>query len=183
MTLQPENETKIAGKYLCGQVTGPIVAEIQRFRYQVWKAEGATLYDETSGMIADWHDEHALHWGVYDQDRLIAAARLCIHDRQSDVPDTSLFAAIDLPTPIASMNRLVVLREYRGMGLSSVLDGTRIGAAGRSGARVITAAAVTRRSRIDQLQKEGFTFLDGDPAPTPWSPTVQTRPCYRLLDA
>lgn len=183
MNLQTGNRTNIAGKYFCGQVTGPIVAEIQRFRYQIWKAEGAALYDETSGMIADWHDEHALHWGVFDEDRLIAAARLCIHDQQSDVPDNKLFSTIDLPSPIASMNRLVVLREYRGMGISSALDGTRIESARRSGARVIVVAAVTQSSRIDQLEKEGFTFLGGDPAPTQWSPTVQIRACYRLLDA
>lgn len=148
----------------------------------MWKAEGVTLYDEFAGAIADPHDEHALHWGVFDGGRLVGAARLCIHDQQSDVPDALLFAGITLPTPVASMNRLVVLREYRGFGIGRALDQNRVEAARSMGACAIVVGPVDRDRRPEQLQGMGFTLLPGPPVQTTWSSSVRARACYRLLD-
>jgi GNAT superfamily N-acetyltransferase len=166
----------------CRRVAGLIVSEIQRLRYRVWKAEDVTLYDETSGLIADPHDDHALHWGVFDGERLVGAARLCIHDRQSDVPDAPLFTNLALPVPVASMNRLVVLQEYRGFGIGRALDERRVEAARNMGACAIVVGPVDRDFRPAQLQGLGFTLLPGPPVPTLWSPGVRARACYRLLD-
>ena len=99
MECEVERETTLVSGFVCRRVDLPMVREIQRLRYRVWKAEGVTLYDEASGSIADPHDEHAIHWGVFDGDRLVGAARLCIHDRRADLPDAQLLSGLNLQSP------------------------------------------------------------------------------------
>jgi hypothetical protein len=41
--------------------------------------------------------------------------RLCLHNELSDAPDGEMFADRGLPSPIASMNRRVVLRSCRAV--------------------------------------------------------------------
>ena len=182
MILGVESESVLTDHIVCRRVDGAQIAEIQRLRYRVWKNEGVALYDEGSGVIADQHDNHAFHWGVFDDENLVGAARLCIHDRQSDVPDTQLFASLALPIPVASMNRLVVLREYRGFGIGRALDERRVETARNMGACAIVLAPVDRDFRLAQIQELGFTLLPGASVPTLWSPSVRARACYRLLD-
>ena len=97
MECEVERETILVSGFACRRVDLPLVREIQRLRYQVWKAEGVTLYDEESGTIADPHDKHAMHWGAFNGDRLVGAARLCIHDWRADLPDAHLLSGLNLP--------------------------------------------------------------------------------------
>ena len=77
-------------------------------------------------MMDDDHDEHACHWGVFDGNLLVAAARLCLHDEICEAPGGELFVNKGLRSPVASMNRLVVSRSHGGRGLASRLDEVRI---------------------------------------------------------
>lgn len=159
----------------CRLVEGPIIPAIQRLRYQVWKSEGVILYDEESRTIADPHDKHAMHWGAFDGDRLVGAARLCIHDCRSDLPDAHLLSGLKLLDPIASMNRLVVLRSHRGLGIGTSLDRLRIEAARQAGARSIAITVVDYDRRRSQLSRLGFTFDESTSGHAVWSPAVPVR--------
>jgi GNAT superfamily N-acetyltransferase len=160
------------------------VAEInaaQRLRYVVWQSEGAAIHHPEREIIADEHDDHATHWGVFDGDLLVGAARLCLHTELRDAPDGEMFANRGLPSPIASMNRLVVLRSHRGLGIGSQLDEVRIQKAKEWEARAIIITPSNIAARRQALEKRGFHFLDGVMGHPIWSPTVCMCACYLTL--
>jgi predicted GNAT family N-acyltransferase len=128
-------------------------------RYRVWAREAhlsAPVKDK--GLIYDEHDSHARHWAIFSQGvDMVAAARLCIHERQDDVPDGSGYSyhGFHLPTPIASINRLVVERSYRKLGIANHLDLLRIEVARQSGAACLMVAA--GGNRMKSLCDLGFS--------------------------
>ena len=160
------------------------LAEIQaaqRLRYTVWKSAGAVIHNPETEMIADYHDQHASHWGVFDGNLLVAAARLCLHTNLHDAPDEQMFAGADLPVPVASMNRLVVLETHRGLGIGGRLDRARIQKAIEWKARAVIIAPAYTLARRQSLEKLGFYFLEGVTGHAIWSPTVSICACYLIL--
>jgi hypothetical protein len=140
----------------------------QYLRFQVWDAEGALIRNPNLGLIADSHDEHALHWGAFHGSQMIGAARFCIHDVLVDAPDGALFCGIDLPVPVANLNRMVVLRSFRDKGVGGVLDHMRIVKASLLGAQAIIASPVQSSARQLALENRGFTFLSGVTSQISW---------------
>jgi GNAT superfamily N-acetyltransferase len=160
------------------------IAECQRLRYEVWSAEGVEMNESEAGTIADSHDDHAMHWGVFDGTRLVAAARLCFHETLVEAPDGQLFAGLEIPTPMASMNRLVVTKSHRGLGIAKELDQTRIQHGRTFGARaIIICPNVNSKRRIRSLEAQGFLFAFERLGHPSWSPTVAICPCYLRLDS
>ena len=109
----------------------------------------AGMYDE--------FDDTAMHWGIFDDENLVASARLSVHRNINELPDRFLFSDIwdkELPAPIASLNRLSVATAYRGLGLSGQLDRIRIQKARRIGCRCICGTAHGKRQQ--KLQEDGF---------------------------
>jgi hypothetical protein len=157
------------------------IQQAQRLRYQVWKDEGVELSSDGRTIIADEHDDHGLHWGVFDGIRLVAAARLCLHHQMQEVPDAQMFQRVRLPLPAASMNRLVVLNEYRGCGIGTMFDTLRIREAERLGARVVIVAPIDIEPRRCKLSNLGFIFLDGVTGYAVWSSSVRICACYKVL--
>jgi GNAT superfamily N-acetyltransferase len=160
------------------------VAEIhaaQRLRYTVWQFEGAVIHSLEPGMIADYHDEHATHWGSFDGDVLVGASRLCLHGKLHEAPDGEMFSGTDIQLPVASMNRLVVLRSYRGRGIGVQLDRVRIRKAQELGARTVIIAPINMDSRKQSLRQLGFHVLSDVTGHAKWSPTVEICACYLIL--
>lgn len=110
----------------------------------------AGMYDE--------FDDSAMHWAVFDEDHvLIASARMSVHRDTAELPDRYLFSDIwnlELPAPIASMNRLSVATAHRGNGIAAQMDALRIAKAKRIGCRCICGTAHGNRSR--KLLEDGF---------------------------
>lgn len=162
------------------------VAEIhaaQRLRYSVWQSEGAVIHSPKPGTIADYHDEHATHWGSFDGDVLVGAARLCIHNKLSEAPDGEMFASLPVPAPVASINRMIVLKSHRGLGIGTEFDERRIEKARELRARAIIATPVNASSRKLSLKVRGFQFPTGVPMGNPiYSPLMQICACYLILD-
>jgi GNAT superfamily N-acetyltransferase len=154
------------------------IAASQRLRYEVWSAEGVELSKPEAGTIADSHDDHAMHWGVSDGTRLVGAARLCLHETLAEAPDGDLFTGLNIPAPVASMNRLVVIKSHRGHGIGKQLDQVRIQQGKASGARTIIVAPVISPSRKRSLEAQGFSVHFERLGRAIWSPTVEICPCY-----
>lgn len=111
----------------------------------------------------DEHDEHASHWACFISRRLVGAARLCVHASLRVVPHARLFDEL-LPSegPYASINRLVVAPEARGLGVARHLDDVRL--AFIDGLRLTTVAFVWRASgpeRLGALIRRGFNPMSG----------------------
>jgi GNAT superfamily N-acetyltransferase len=157
------------------------VEAAQRLRYTVWRSEGVMIHHSERESIADHHDDHATHWGVFDGDQLVGAARLCLHDELDEAPDAELFVNADIPAPVASMNRLVVLKSYRGRGIGGLLDHVRIQKARELSARTVIIAPVNVDSRKKSLSGLGFHVLSKVTGHAKWSPTVEICFCYLVL--
>lgn len=88
----------------------------------------------------------------------MASARMCVHDVQADCPDADIFCGQQLPVPIGTINRLVVQRKWRKLGVASELDGCRIQAARDDRAKCLVVSTSGRR--LDALQTFGFRLTD-----------------------
>ena len=148
--------------------TGPIpvfdpstLERIFELREAVWRNE-PDLVDAhrlEASMLRDDHDAHGLHWIIKTEGSIVAAARICIHHDDRELPFQNGFHHLvaDLPGPIGSLNRLVVHPSMRRQGLSRVLTDVRVEAARSRGARSIIVEAVP--NRIRPLQDLGFVAL------------------------
>ncbi len=134
--------------------------EIGIFRRKVWEIEkvfDATAFPEESWL--DDLDESAIHWIVFDEKEIIASARLGIYSSYEETPYMKLMMPYKslLKLPIASLNRLVVQKNYRGMHIAQLLDGARVEEAQKMGAKTIVGQAVL--SRIIALKNLGFEYI------------------------
>jgi GNAT superfamily N-acetyltransferase len=140
-----------------------MLEEIYRLRVDAWMTTGLGLGMFPNGMWIDEGEERHRHWVVFDDGRLVAAARLSIHERLCDVPCAHLFTDLHFPAapPFGSINRLVVHPDARSRGLSKKLDQIRIEAAAAAGCRTIVAywSRVTGLARYHALERQGFVRI------------------------
>ena len=147
----------IAGMVL-QELSAPSLEMIAALRRHCWKNVLPDL-----GLLADGHDEHALHFLVFDERSLIAAARLCVHEFLAQVPDPYLFVGEYFPFAprFGCMNRLVVHPDYRGIGISAMLDRARIETAKSLGCRsmLVVSSLHSGVRRRQALDAQGFTCV------------------------
>lgn len=108
----------------------PLMEQVYKdLRLAAWRGEPRMV--ETLSYWKDEIDATARHWVIVDAGEAIAAARLSFHHSIEDLPDAEILAGIcrTLPTPIASLNRLVVHPDYRRRGYGTRLDKIRLEAA------------------------------------------------------
>jgi len=135
------------------------MAEIGQLRTQVWSDE-ADVNPHSLGPKPwiDPIDGNACQWTIRDGQRLVAAARMTLHDDPAEIPYHAAFQdRLTGPGPYGSMNRLVVHRDYRGRGLAHQLDCLRLRHAPQLGARQVVVVASGRRVRA--LEALGFENL------------------------
>ncbi len=162
------------------RVTDPTVLQrIYQFRVQVWLTVPGVQPDTfPDGRWQDAHDAHARHWAIFDENNIVGAARLCIHQDLRDIPDAHLFRDIDvsLPLPIASINRVVVHPRMRGRGLARQLDQARLEQAARLGCRSVVGCwtQVSGERRWRALERQGFRPVNGRILlpDTPFGPSI-----------
>ena len=136
----------------------PRIAEL---RAEAWRPH-ITMDNQFTAEWTDSFDPVARHWVILDNDILAASARLSVHQRWEEVPDSEVYGGLfksALPSPVASMNRLVVSPRYRGRGLSTRLDHVRLDAARRAGCRCVLGHTHAGDKRLTQLESEGFRVL------------------------
>jgi predicted GNAT family N-acyltransferase len=128
-------------------------------RYRVWSSEVQLAENfQKEGLIRDEHDSHARHWGVLsDKGNLVASARMCVHHDLQSISEADFYSQLEVPSPVASINRLVVDQCVRGRKLGSSLDSHRIEAARMMGAACIVVAP-TDDYRVRALGIAGFSL-------------------------
>jgi predicted GNAT family N-acyltransferase len=150
----------MAGIVQVEQTLDPIVLqEVYRLRARVWGEFGTYAGTEWS----DEHDEHALHWVVRLDGEIVASARLCVHDTLTQLPDSCVYSTVTscVPSPIASLNRLVIEKRARGAGLSKELDQKRLAAAAQAACRSVIGyvSDVSGKARLRSLLRLGFSQI------------------------
>lgn len=145
------------------EVTDPRILEnIYALRVTAWRGK----VEIPAGTIqwVDDIDPTSKHWAILNGDQVVAAARLSIHNLITDVPDPEGYHGVidSLPAPIGSMNRCIVHPDFRGRGLSKLLDQVRIKAARKLGCLSLVVSA-TDKKRAAALTAEGFRFCGEGP--------------------
>lgn len=138
----------------------PEMDEVYGLRPIAWRTE-ANVHAE----MENWRDEIdsvAHHWVVVVDGRVVAAARLSVHEiLNSSVPDASVY--LDgfeefISKPFASMNRLVVHPDFRRQGFGTLLTNVRIEYATEVGCKSILASS-SNPKRIATLERHGFQVV------------------------
>jgi GNAT superfamily N-acetyltransferase len=101
------------------------IDEICRFRLQVWQATGGVAQNAFPGGVwRDNYDDLAVHWMVRDEEgRLIAAARLLLHERIEDAIEAFQYARFGIHWQgiIAAPDHVVVCPSAQGRGIAAML--------------------------------------------------------------
>jgi predicted GNAT family N-acyltransferase len=134
--------------------------EIGILRRKAW--ETVNGFDPVAFPEGKWIDEldkNAIHWAVFDHNKIIASARLGIYNSHKDIPYIELIEPYKtrLIIPVASLNRLVVSPDYRSHHISHLLDKIRIEEAKKNKAKTVIGQAVS--NRLEWLQSLGFEFI------------------------
>jgi GNAT superfamily N-acetyltransferase len=141
-------------------VESKAIQQILALRVLAWRS--FIQVDPNQREWTDKFDASARHWAILDEDVIVAAGRLSIHEQLVDVPDSEVYGTVFTTPPsppIASMNRLVVHPSYRGLGLSDQLDEVRISAAERAGCSCVIGYTPSGDKRLAQLVRKGFQVL------------------------
>jgi hypothetical protein len=145
-----------------------VLEEIYRVRVLAWAASPVAL-EITGDQWSDPVDQRAMHWAAFDGSKVVAAARLSFHDTLGDVPEHEMYEGLDIPTPVASFNRLVILPVARGSGLARGMDEERLGAViefnrqTKRAASSIIGYCFDHRARA--LEVQGWKRLQQRPSP------------------
>lgn len=122
------------------EVTDPAeIAEICRFRAQVWRDTGQTAADAFP--VQGWRDPIdgvCRHWVIRDPaGQLLAAGRLSVHATLDEVHQAEEYRryGLDLNGPIAAPDRVVVSPAMQGAGLGRRILDVQDEAARQIGAR------------------------------------------------
>jgi hypothetical protein len=140
-----------------------LLEKIGRLRVLAW----STVLPDAAAKTDCWLDDFELvarHWCIFHDGEPVAAARMSVHARADNLPEGELYEGVplhELPTPIASINRLVTHPEFRGRGFSDLLDEVRFIAAEqmRCGCCLTNVAEVSGSNRLTQLLQKGFRVV------------------------
>jgi GNAT superfamily N-acetyltransferase len=145
---------------------------IARLRYRAWAPQAPAIRELLpDGQWVDAHDEHAHHLTAWRGGELVAAARLCKHER---ITELHRLLSFDRPGPFAYISRLVVDPDFRGRGLASRVDAKRAELATSFGARWIVGcwSSLSGPLRLGQLEKQGFQAFSSAPDDLPFPSEV-----------
>ena len=145
---------------LIEQPDAETLAQIFRLRAEAWRSRFPAF--PAMDAWTDVLDEGALHWAVMEGEAVVAAARMTVHPDWAALPDCVLadgYAAPDYDGPLASLNRLFVLKSHARLGLSELLDEVRIGCARALGCSHVIGRTNSSAPRHRVLESKGFVSI------------------------
>jgi hypothetical protein len=152
-----------------------ILNHIFKLRAETWIPLGVPPSVFPSGVGKDPHDDHAMHWAITENNTVLAAARMCIHQSLSDVPSSRFYEDLcfEADPPIASINWLVIRTDARRLGLSKKLDSIRIETAIKLGCRTVVCycSQLSGEGRRNALVSQGFKIVSPINFSADWCPT------------
>ena len=132
---------------------------IGKLRVAAW-SRNITVGNVPGDEWIDEFDSDARHFGIYDGEQLIAAARFSVHVAIEDVPESDVYRGVfqsPLKAPVASLNRLVTHPDYRGLGCSFTLDRVRLEKAKEMGCTC--GILHVGEDRLEHLLRLGFFIV------------------------
>lgn len=162
------------------------MARIYRLRAEAWRSRFPAF--PAMEQWTDALDEGGLHWAVMEGAAVVAAARMTVHPEWAALPDCVLadgYAAPDYAGPLASLNRLFVLKSHARLGLSGLLDEIRIERARALGCSHVIGRTNSSAPRHRVMESKGFETLGPakDYATGPLSDYIATQNGQELLVA
>lgn len=146
-----------------------LLEKIGRLRVTAW-AQAIPEIESRTNCFLDAHELSSRHWCVFLKGEPIAAARLSIRDNINAVPDAEVYRnvlPVNLPFPIASLSRLVTHPDFRGRGISRLLDEVRVDEATKLGCKCIIGATPSGPDRLAALLNLGFSPIGPPVANSP----------------
>jgi len=135
--------------------------EIVSLREKVWNySEKYVAERYFKNNFIDQFEDNALHWIITNNGKVVASCRLSIHQDSNDIPDLRYIEKqiLDkLPSPIGSLNRLVIDPEWHGKGYGKLLDQVRFEKCRSLHCHSIIG--ITHGKRCNQLLNYGFSRL------------------------
>jgi GNAT superfamily N-acetyltransferase len=104
----------------------------------------------------DGLDERAIHWIVETEGKIIASARICLINNTNEIEDNVEHVYFE-GSPLAYFSRFVVHPDYRGKGISYIMDGARVNYVWAN--RIPLSVVYVDESRFSALQKFGFKCI------------------------
>ena len=138
------------------QPTPAQLAEIYQLRVAAWQPNPYFNAAQFPDGLFDALDPTAHHWIMEDAGRIVAAARVAIVKRLTDIPDWQLFGGCELPdvSPLAYLSRLAILPAYQKQGWSRQFDQIRLAFIDES--KIPGTICYSEKHRINALQTQGF---------------------------
>ena len=139
--------------------TSAQLAEIYQLRVAAWKPNSYFDVAQFPDGLFDSLDPTAHHWIMEDAGRIVAAARVAIVKRLTDIPNWQLFGSCELPdiSPLAYLSRLAILPIYQRQGWSRQFDQIRLAFIDK--ARIPCTICWSEKHRIEALQSQGFSVV------------------------
>ena len=162
------------------------MAQIFRLRAEAWRSRFPAF--PAIEAWTDALDEDGMHWAVMEGDAVVAAARMTVHPDWAALPDCVLadgYGAPDFAGPLASLNRLFVLKSHARLGLSDLLDEVRIARARTLGCSHVIGRTNSSAPRHRVMESKGFVTLGPakDYATGPLGDYIATQAGVELLVA
>jgi hypothetical protein len=104
------------------------------------------------------NSDYSHHWIIESDHKIIASCRLCMISDLKDILES--FSILNLPQMgnYAFYSRLVVAKEFRNLGLSHLMDKTRIEFIKTQKSNFLTLA-LARKDRVRALIELGFEYI------------------------
>jgi GNAT superfamily N-acetyltransferase len=169
----PDHGERLAGPIEVEDEAG--IEAICELRGSVWRETGAVSPDAfPSGGWRDGFDAVSRHWAFTLDGRMVAAARLSVHDRLDEVPEATeyLGAGLRLEGRIAAPARVVVAASARRRGLAWRLLDVQEEAARDAGA--LHAVAQSSPGMVRLRERRGWRDI-APASPDPRFPGVRFR--------
>ncbi len=171
---------------LVAQPDAIIMAQIYRLRVEAWRSRFPAF--PAMEQWTDALDDGGLHWAVMEGDAVVAAARMTVHPEWTALPDCVLadgYCASDYTGPLASLNRLFVLKSHARLGLSALLDEVRIARARELGCSHVIGRTNSSAPRHRVMEVKGFVTIGPakDYAAGPLGDYITTQKGQELLVA
>lgn len=164
--------------------------QIGKLRIQAW-SEFTVINPHSAsineGLWIDQMDKESFQWTIFDEhEKVCATCRLSIHNGSNldRLPWKNYFPdsyKISKDYVYASLNRLIVRQDYRGKGISHIMDEARISFVKKFANVDYIIAQPTSKKRVQQFLNRGFELL-GDMQPVEELPEVKFKLMHFVLN-